>query len=269
MGNAPAAPAGIKRFGRLWTGENKHRNIGLVLTGAYVAGALVLCAIRWAEFGWLGINEIGDFLAGVFGPLALLWVILGYLQQGEELRLTRNELRDSVEHQGEMARVAREQFDEEKRQRTADAESARRIWSKPFAHKVGVLVAGLMEVNWEAGKLGRTAASVDDISALADRARELLQWPTAADIALLEKMMPDSVHIIVGGVERARLYASALQNLVYNFPEREAEGELPRVLTNFSKHFADVSHELEPAELAILELVSAIEKQKAPYPVPE
>lgn len=31
-------------------------------------------------------NELGDFLAGVFAPIAFLWLVLGYRQQGEALR---------------------------------------------------------------------------------------------------------------------------------------------------------------------------------------
>lgn len=31
-------------------------------------------------------NEFGDFLAGVFSPLAFLWLVLGFFQQGQELR---------------------------------------------------------------------------------------------------------------------------------------------------------------------------------------
>ncbi|MCF0264773.1 hypothetical protein KW868_09880 [Acinetobacter guillouiae] len=38
------------------------------------------------EFSKLSLNEIGDFLAGGFAPLAFLWLVYGYLQQGEELK---------------------------------------------------------------------------------------------------------------------------------------------------------------------------------------
>lgn len=37
-------------------------------------------------------NELGDFLAGVFSPLAFLWLIVGYFLQARELNLTREEL---------------------------------------------------------------------------------------------------------------------------------------------------------------------------------
>ena len=38
------------------------------------------------------LNELGDFLAGVFTPLAFGWLVYGYLLQSKELRLQREEL---------------------------------------------------------------------------------------------------------------------------------------------------------------------------------
>lgn len=52
----------------------------------------------------LTLNEWGDFMAGFFAPLAFMWLVLGYFQQGEELRqntealkLQAEELRSSNE----------------------------------------------------------------------------------------------------------------------------------------------------------------------------
>jgi hypothetical protein len=68
------------------------------------------------------LNEIGDFLAGVFGPLAILWLVLGFFQQGIELRqssealkLQAEELRNSVQQQILMVITAREQLEAEKK----------------------------------------------------------------------------------------------------------------------------------------------------------
>jgi hypothetical protein len=67
------------------------------------------------------LNELGDFLAGFFAPLAFLWLVLGYLQQGEELQhstkalqLQAEELRNSVEQQRELVEVTRQQLDSER-----------------------------------------------------------------------------------------------------------------------------------------------------------
>jgi len=64
----------------------------------------------------MSLNEVGDFLAGIFSPLAFLWLVLGFLQQGKELQASRSalllqaeELRSSVEQQKELVKVSREQ----------------------------------------------------------------------------------------------------------------------------------------------------------------
>jgi len=87
----------------------------------------------------LSLNEIGDFFAGAFAPVAFLWLILGYLQQGKELQqntmalqqqaksleLQVEELRNSVEQQKVIAESAAKELEliavqseqEEKRKR--------------------------------------------------------------------------------------------------------------------------------------------------------
>lgn len=42
-------------------------------------------------------NELGDFLAGAFAPLAFLFLILGYKQNSESIRLQNEELKASTE----------------------------------------------------------------------------------------------------------------------------------------------------------------------------
>lgn len=51
------------------------------------------------------INEWGDFFSGAVAPLALFWLVIGYLQQGEELRLNNDALRSQQE---ELRRQAQE-----------------------------------------------------------------------------------------------------------------------------------------------------------------
>jgi len=76
------------------------------------------------------LNEWGDFIAGFSAPLAFFWLVLGYLQQGEELknntealrlqaeelkhstnalRMQAEELKNSVEQQSQLVAVNREQ----------------------------------------------------------------------------------------------------------------------------------------------------------------
>lgn len=88
---------------------------GVILTFLYLAA---ICILQWeklSDLGSLELNNFGDFLAGAFGPLAIFWLVLGFFQQGAELRnsvetmkLQAEELRASVDQQRELVAVTRE-----------------------------------------------------------------------------------------------------------------------------------------------------------------
>lgn len=91
--------------------------IGLGLTAVWLAVLLAYWLTEPAAFEGLKANEMGDFFAGAFAPLALMWLVLGFFQQGTELRhsgaalwLQGRELQHSVEQQRELVNVTREQF---------------------------------------------------------------------------------------------------------------------------------------------------------------
>lgn len=72
----------------------------------------------WPAIAQLSPNEVGDFLAGIFGPLALFWLILGFFLQREELRqstrtlqLQAEELSKSSEQHAHLVQVAREEIE--------------------------------------------------------------------------------------------------------------------------------------------------------------
>ncbi|WP_353187448.1 hypothetical protein [Pseudomonas sp.] len=67
--------------------------IGGVLTVLYALFAWWLVGDRIYKLQSMELNEVGDFLAGAFGPLAILWLVLGFFQQGIELRQGTNALR--------------------------------------------------------------------------------------------------------------------------------------------------------------------------------
>jgi hypothetical protein len=89
---------------------------GGALTAAYLWFGYHLFGDRLASVKQMPLNEVGDFLAGVFGPIAILWLILGFFRQGVELRQNSNALRQqaeelahSVEQQKQLVEVSRQQ----------------------------------------------------------------------------------------------------------------------------------------------------------------
>ncbi len=67
--------------------------IGLVATLLYVVGLLLYLVLKGQNPADLRLNELGDFLGGVSSPLAFLWLVLGFFQQGREIRLSNQALR--------------------------------------------------------------------------------------------------------------------------------------------------------------------------------
>lgn len=95
-----------KRDGRFW--------IGVAVSVVWLAW--MLCQLK-AKGLPAELNAQGDFFAGYFAPLAFLWLVLGYMQQGEELRTQAQELQNSVAQQAELVAVSREQLAQEKEAR--------------------------------------------------------------------------------------------------------------------------------------------------------
>lgn len=92
--------------------------LGIAITVVYLGILWFIFDGRLTEILLMSPNEIGDLLAGMFGPLAILWLILGFFQQGIELRqntraleLQAEELKNAVEQQREMVSVSRKQFE--------------------------------------------------------------------------------------------------------------------------------------------------------------
>lgn len=114
-------------------------------------------------------NNIGDFLAGIFGPLAILWLILGFFQQGVELRqntraldLQAQELHNSVEQQQNLVDVSRRQMEAEieaiRFERERQAIAARPLF---VFHGVGGMFSGKKGTySSNVKNLGNTATDV-------------------------------------------------------------------------------------------------------------
>ncbi len=85
-----------------------------VATALWIFLGMAAIAVKFDSVRAMPLNEVGDFLAGFFSPVAFLWLVVGYFQQGEELKLNTRalelqvaELRMSVEQQRELVEVTR------------------------------------------------------------------------------------------------------------------------------------------------------------------
>jgi hypothetical protein len=89
-----------------WRSVKPRTVAGVALTVVWLTG-FGLLTLLW-EPPKTG-NEWGDWAAGMFAPVAFFWLVLGYFQQGEELRLQAEELRASVEQQSVLAKATSRQ----------------------------------------------------------------------------------------------------------------------------------------------------------------
>ena len=100
--------------------KNRLFATGAILTFLWLLFLALLVCLRWQDAAALRLNEWGDFFAGFFSPVAFLWLVLGFLQQGKELQLSTSalelqaqELQHSVEQQRQLVEVTRLQVDTE------------------------------------------------------------------------------------------------------------------------------------------------------------
>jgi hypothetical protein len=96
---------------------NSRVMFGWLATAIWIVSWAALLYYGWESAMEMNFNEWGDFFAGAFAPLAFLWLVIGYFQQGEELgqntkaleqqeralQLQVNELKQSVEQQNRSA----------------------------------------------------------------------------------------------------------------------------------------------------------------------
>lgn len=78
---------------------------------------------RWGDLWALQLNNLGDFLAGAFAPLAFLWLVIAVLLQKSELELQRQELKNNVEALRDQAKATAALVEEGKRSAKAAEEA--------------------------------------------------------------------------------------------------------------------------------------------------
>ncbi|MFP6783729.1 hypothetical protein C1X72_07485 [Pseudomonas sp. FW306-2-2C-D06B] len=114
--------------------------LAVSFTALYLVGVILVVVFKDAKLFGLELNELGDFVAGAFGPLALAWLIFGYFQQGDELqqgtealRIQSDELKNSVEQQRQLAAISLQALELEREQRL-EHEKRRRHSLRPIFH---------------------------------------------------------------------------------------------------------------------------------------
>jgi len=157
---------------RFWFGVTV--SVAWVCIGAYV--------LRTAEPPGK-LNEWGDFIAGFSAPLAFFWLVLGYMQQGDELKnntkalelqanelklstdalnLQAQELKNSVEQQMQLVDAAREQIRIDT-EILVDEQRARRRNALPRFVASATPLSGLRGMNshkFSLKNVGQTATNV-------------------------------------------------------------------------------------------------------------
>ncbi len=109
------------------TRSDRHlQRSGILLTLGWLIMVAIYCKHDWKAVSTLKPQDLATFLGGVFAPLAFLWLVLGYFQQGfelrhsvEALRLQSVELANSVEQQRGLVEATREQIEHERQVATA------------------------------------------------------------------------------------------------------------------------------------------------------
>jgi hypothetical protein len=85
------------------------RVFGLALTVLWLGAIALFVNWKFTQILVMGPAEWGNFVAGSIAPITFLWLILGFVHQGEELRLQQQELRHQVQQTRELVREAEKQ----------------------------------------------------------------------------------------------------------------------------------------------------------------
>ena len=165
---------------------NRFR-LGAGISLAWFVIMLGVAIVEWSTAQVMKPNEWGDFFAGFFAPLAFLWLVLGYLQQGDELQLSTKalqlqaeELRNSVEQQRALVEVTRQQLDGEREalhlERLARQEAAKPLFV--MTNRGGSFSGGACSFDITIANAGNTVTQVVGLLEGADIATvELFDHP--------------------------------------------------------------------------------------------
>ncbi|MFV5413866.1 hypothetical protein [Acinetobacter baumannii] len=88
--------------------------ICLILSGAYFFAVFHFFGLSIDKIKGMEPNEIGDFFAGIFSPLAFFFLIVGYIQNTMALRMQSQELKASTDALKQQVTEMKESVDQQK-----------------------------------------------------------------------------------------------------------------------------------------------------------
>jgi len=111
--------------------------VALVSTTAYIT--FIVWKVEfykiWVFLSSPDLNEVGDFLAGVFSPLAFIWLVAAVLTQRQELVETRTQFKENQEVVDAQLRTINKQSELLQQQHTLAEETAKKSWLGKFEQR--------------------------------------------------------------------------------------------------------------------------------------
>lgn len=100
------------------------------VTIAYIAFILWRVGYQsiWTFLSSPDLNEVGDFLAGIFSPLAFIWLVAAVLTQRQELTETRDQFAENQKVVDAQLKTINEQADLLQQQHTLAEETAKKTY---------------------------------------------------------------------------------------------------------------------------------------------
>lgn len=155
---------------------------GILVTITWLLGLVVFFYFRFQELLILSPNEWGDFVAGVTAPLAFMWLVIGYFQQGRELVLNREalilqaqELKNSVQQQEQLVQVTREEIEVTKAELARKAAIEKRL-AQPVPVMVSANRISSIDGYYVTTKLVNYGASIQRVLFTVVTLRHYIKW---------------------------------------------------------------------------------------------
>lgn len=212
------------------------------LTAVWVAFAVVVYPLAASDsFAVMKPNEFGDYVAGMAGPPAFLWLVLGFFQQKAELRNQIEEMKSSVAEFKAQTDLQRQSFEHERRRSEL---SYLHSEIDHFKDRVSGLIYFINRgVRIEQGNTSEGVSLIgtdiwsESVQALSNERfydvllqqieHRLARWPEWAQT--FASLVPEDVHLFASNLERTNLEYEGLARRVENSEDTATKNHLDRM----------------------------------------